>query len=113
MTKGYKFYIDEKDNLFYFGLYPNNNNFEEIGISNGFETYESAFKKLTMFRTLLKEGKDIFEIKRIERKFIFILKKNKFSLQFYRVKSYDQLINCKNAIKKIIENFDAPLLERP
>ena len=112
MTKGYKFYIDEKDNLFYFGLYPNNSNFEEIGRSNGFETYKSAFENLTKFRTLLKKGEDIFEIKNIERKFVFMLKKNEFSLQFYRVKSYYQLRNCKKAITQIIENIDAPLLER-
>lgn len=113
MIKSYKFYIDEIDNLYYFGLYPNNNNSQDIGRSIGYETYKLAKSKLDQFRLFIKNKKEnAFEIIKENGKFKFFLKENDFLLKFYRSVPYCKKENCLNAIKLIIKNYDAPIKER-
>ena len=111
----YKYYIKQKGEKYYFGLYPNNNH-QSIGISGFYDSIDSANTALEKFKKLIKSAGDIyllFDNICIEDngvlKYKFVLKENSFDIKFSRERLYWSKYEVRKGINRIIKNIDAPL----
>ena len=58
----YKYYIKQRGDRYYFGLYPNNSNSQAIAISGEYATYKDAQEAIQWFKTPgLVQGKVLLE----------------------------------------------------
>ncbi|MDO4607905.1 MAG: hypothetical protein Q4B40_01780 [Clostridia bacterium] len=107
----YKYKIEKSKGGYYFRLFPNNSNTQEIGRSNTFDNIEECKNALTIF----KKSGEIFKnnpelctiIKTDNNKYIFKIYFNENKFVFYRKSEYVERRKCNKAIESIIINIDA------
>ena len=111
----YKYYINQKDGKYYFGLYPNNNNRESIGISGLYNSEKAAQEAINRFRSLIKDASNVYNLfetvceTNVIPKYKFVLKENQYNIVFQREKLYEHKYEVKKGIGRITKNIDAPI----
>lgn len=107
----YKFCIAKQAEEYVFILYPNNNNRQEIGRSNGFPSESDAKEGLYQFRQFIKQNRtNLMSYLTITKKDLRFYGELKYSLgSFFRNIGYYEKTELKNWLFRIIKNIDAPL----
>lgn len=107
----YKFCIAKQAEEYVFILYPNNNNNQEIGRSNGFPTESDAKEGLYQFQQFIKNNQNnlqnYLEVPKNEKQFYCRLTFNNGI--FFRKKEYLQKTQYKKWLQRISDNIDAPI----
>ncbi len=105
----YKYYIKQRGDRYYFGLYPNNSNSQAIAISGEYATYKDAQEAIRKLQSLLRSSKNLFNEKEDEKGYSFELKQNKENLVFFREGPFTHHYEVQKGINRIYKNYDAPI----
>ena len=105
----YKYFIKNRGDRYYFGLYPNNSNTQAIAVSGEYSTYKEAQQALQRLQTLLRSSKELFTETVKEKGYSFELKQNKEGLVFYRDHELTHHYEVRDCINRIYDHYDAPL----
>lgn len=107
----YIFCITKQENEYLFILYPNNNNNQEIGRSNGFLSESDAKKGLYQFQQFIKQNStNLMSYLTITKKDLRFYGELKYSFgSFFRNMGYYDKSEFEQWLFRIIENIDAPL----
>lgn len=106
---GYKYFIKSHGEMYYFGLYPNNNNRQPLAISTDYLKYENAKDGIELLKDLLKRDSNMFKMRKEERGYTFYLTDNEFQLAFFRSKVLYHRYEVLRCINRIYKNCEAPL----
>lgn len=107
----YKFCISKEGEKYFFILYPNNNNNQEIGRSSGFSNESDAKEGLYQFQQFIKQNRtDLMTYLTITKKELRFYGELKYNLgSFFRNMGYYDKSEFEQWLFRIIENIDAPL----
>lgn len=110
----YKFQIKKENGRYFFALFPNNNNNQEIGRSEQYENYNVCKKALEDFKSWVKMQK----IDNHESEYVELYKDKGHHFRyvessrvlFSRINGYTQLKSAKDAIVRVYRHIDAPFI---
>lgn len=107
----YKFCIAKQSEEYIFILYPNNNNSQEIGRSNGFSNESDAKEGLYQFQQFIKQNRAnlMAYLTITKRDLQFYGELTYIDGVFFRNRGYFNKSEFKKWLSRIIENIDAPL----